>query len=291
MRSNKLCIPESSLRLLLLQESHGGGLMGHFVRDKTFATLSKNYFWPKMLRDVSNLTNRCPTCRKAKSKAQSHGLYMPLPTTFHPWEDINMHFILGLSRTKNGNDPVLVMVDTFSNMAHFIPDNKIDDASHVATFFCSEILKKVHEQTWATIERQVHRLTTKINVNKATMAFHPEDLSWLHLHKDHFAIEHKSKLLPRDEGQFKVLHGDEDFDPRSDLSQGRGDDTVYPRAIPMDPPSPPQVPQGPMTRAHTRAFETEVTSLLALLPYESCETWLLPQASVLCVLRCEGGRF
>ena len=123
------------------------------------------------------------------------------------------------------------------------------------------------------------------------MAFHPEDLSWLHLHKDHFAIEHKSKLLPRDEGQFKVLHGDEDFDPRSDLSQGRGDDTVYPRAIPMDPPSPPQVPQGPMTRARTRAFETEVTSLLALLPYESCETWLLPQASVLCVLRCEGDHF
>ena len=66
---------------------------------------------------------------------------------------------------------------------------------------------------------------------------------------------------------------------------------MYPRAIPMDPPSPPQVPQGPMTRARTRAFETEVTSLLALLPYESCETWLLPQASVLCVLRCEGDRF
>ena len=68
-------------------------------------------------------------------------------------------------------------------------------------------------------------------------------------------------------------------------------DTVYPRAIPMDPPSPPQVPQGPMTRARARAFETEVTSLLALLPYESCETWLLPQASVLCVLRCEGDHF
>ena len=36
-KANKLCIPESSLRLLLLQESHSGGLMGHFGRDKTFA--------------------------------------------------------------------------------------------------------------------------------------------------------------------------------------------------------------------------------------------------------------
>jgi hypothetical protein len=44
MRANKLCVPKSSLRLLLLQEAHGGGLMGHFGRDKTFATLSNKYF-------------------------------------------------------------------------------------------------------------------------------------------------------------------------------------------------------------------------------------------------------
>ena len=38
-KQNKLCIPESSLRLLLLQESHGGGLMGHFGRNKTYSML------------------------------------------------------------------------------------------------------------------------------------------------------------------------------------------------------------------------------------------------------------
>src|SRR6187401_1097410 len=64
-------------------------------------------------------------------------------------------------------------------------------------------------------------------------------------------------------------------------------DTVYPRAITMDPSSPRQVPKGPMTRARARALETEVTSLLALLPYDACETWSLPQTDVLCVLRCE----
>jgi hypothetical protein len=29
---NKLCVPASSVRLLFLQEVHGGGLMGHFGR-------------------------------------------------------------------------------------------------------------------------------------------------------------------------------------------------------------------------------------------------------------------
>ena len=135
MRAKKLCIPESSLRLLLLQEAHGGRLMGHFGRDKTFATLSKNYFWPQMFRDVSRFTNRCSTCCKAKSKAQSHGLYMPLPIPYQPWEDISMDFVLGLPRTQNGKDSVFVIVDRFSKMAHFIPCNKIDDASHIANLF------------------------------------------------------------------------------------------------------------------------------------------------------------
>ena len=140
MCANKLCIPESSLWLLLLQEAHGGGLMGHFGRDKTYATLSNKYFWPKMFRVVARFTNRCSTCHKAKSKAQSHGLYMPLPIPFQPWEDISMDFVLGLPRTKTGHDFVFVVVGIFSTMAHFIPCHKIDDASHIANLFCRDIL-------------------------------------------------------------------------------------------------------------------------------------------------------
>ena len=115
--------------------------MGHFGRDKTFATPSKSYFLPKMFRDVNHFTNRCSTCRKAKSKAQYHGLYMPLPIPYQPWEDISMDFVLGLPKTRNGKDSIFVVVDRFSKMAHFIPCHKIDDASHVANLFCREILR------------------------------------------------------------------------------------------------------------------------------------------------------
>ena len=51
-KANKLCIPESSLRLVLLKESHGGTLMGHFGRDKTYAMLATNYYWPRMKREI-----------------------------------------------------------------------------------------------------------------------------------------------------------------------------------------------------------------------------------------------
>ena len=100
MRANKLFVPDSSLRLLLFQEAHNRGRMGHFGHDKTIATLSFKYFWPKMFREVARFTNRCSTCRKANSQAQSHGLHMPLPIPYQLWEDINMDFVLGLPMTQ-----------------------------------------------------------------------------------------------------------------------------------------------------------------------------------------------
>ena len=57
-------------------------------------------------------------------------------------------------------------------------------------------LKKMHEDTRHTIERQVQRLVTKNNVNKHPMIFNIGDLVWLHLRKDRFPNERKSKLLP-----------------------------------------------------------------------------------------------
>jgi len=63
-RANKLCIPASSVRLLLLQEAHGGGLMGHFGVKKTEDVLATHFFWPKMRRDVERFVARCTTCQK-----------------------------------------------------------------------------------------------------------------------------------------------------------------------------------------------------------------------------------
>ena len=140
-RANKLCIPASSVRLLLLQEAHGGGLMGHFGAKKTEDVLAGHFFWPKMRRDVERLVARYTTCQQAKSRLYPHGLYMPLPVPSAPWVDISMDFVLGLSRTRKGCDSVFVVVDRFSKMAHFIPCHKTDDATNIADLFFREIVR------------------------------------------------------------------------------------------------------------------------------------------------------
>ena len=59
----------------------------------------------------------------------------------------------------------------------------------------------------------------------------------------------------------------------------------HPKIITMDLPTSPTTPLGPMTRAREKAIEDKVNSLLSKLPLSIHETWLLPQAETLCVIR------
>jgi hypothetical protein len=83
-RANKLCVPASSIYLLFLKEVHGGGLMGYFGVKKTEDILATHFFWLKMRRDVERYVSRCTTCKRAKSRLNPHGLYMPLPVPSVP---------------------------------------------------------------------------------------------------------------------------------------------------------------------------------------------------------------
>ena len=61
-RANRLCILVGFVRLLLLQEAHGGGLMEHFGAKKTEEVVSTHFFWPRIRRDVERYVARCATC-------------------------------------------------------------------------------------------------------------------------------------------------------------------------------------------------------------------------------------
>lgn len=78
-RANRLCIPVGSVCLLLLQEAHGGGLMGHFGAKKMEDVFTLHLFLPKMRRDVERFMARYTTCITLESSwfihASSHSFY------------------------------------------------------------------------------------------------------------------------------------------------------------------------------------------------------------------------
>lgn len=135
---SRLCIPECSLHLKLIQEFLGEG---HVGRDRTLQLMADTYFWPSLRRDVARFVERCVTCHKSKGHASNSGLYLPLPIPTQPWTDISMDFVMGLPRPQRGNDSIFVIIDRFSKMAHFIPCRKTTDAVQVSQLFFREIYR------------------------------------------------------------------------------------------------------------------------------------------------------
>jgi hypothetical protein len=140
-RGNHLCIPNCSMRENLLKEKHGGVLAGHFGHDKTFAKMNESYIWLGMREDVKSFIDRCRFCQHSKGRKQNAGFYQPLPIPEDPWEAISMDFVLGLPRMQRGFDSIFVVVDRFSNMAHFIPCQKTSDVTHITNLFFKEIIR------------------------------------------------------------------------------------------------------------------------------------------------------
>jgi len=57
-----------------------------------------------------------------------------------PWDDMSMDFIVAFPRTQRGEDAIMVAVDRFFKMAHFIPCHKTDDASYIAELYLRRLL-------------------------------------------------------------------------------------------------------------------------------------------------------
>ncbi|KAK1602125.1 hypothetical protein QYE76_017168 [Lolium multiflorum] len=176
-------------------------------------------------------------------------------------------------------------------------------------------IKKLHEETRATIQEHVLRQANRLNAKKKERVFEEGDLVWIHLRKERFPQERNSKLKPRGDGPFKVLkrinnnayvidiptskylvsntfnvsdlspyHGDEEEqESRTTLSQGGGDDAGWPSVT--SSPRPTSPPSGPMTRARAKAIHDKVNSLLTSLDLDTPLDGMLPHAETLCVIR------
>nr|GEU50124.1 RNA-directed DNA polymerase [Tanacetum cinerariifolium] len=78
--------------------------------------------------------------RKLLSHPQQYDYSVPLLVPIAPWEDVSLDFIIGLPRTQCQKDYIMVVVDRFSKMVHFIACHTTYDAVHVANLYFKEVV-------------------------------------------------------------------------------------------------------------------------------------------------------
>jgi hypothetical protein len=181
---NRMAIPKDKrLRTQILQEHHDINISGHFGIDKTYESLRRNYYWPKMGKDVYKFITTCDSCQRNKpSNQQPAGLLQPLNTPTRRWEQITMDFIVQLPVTRNNFDAIVVFVDRLTKKAIFCAANTSISAPEVAKIFFNNVFRyhglpkviisdrdtKFTSHFWKTLFEQ---LGTKLSMSTA---FHPQ---------------------------------------------------------------------------------------------------------------------
>src|SRR6202163_1415711 len=135
----RLYVPDGFRKEVLHQE-HDSRIAGHFGRERTLELITRNFYWSKLEDDVREYCNKCDSCQRTKTPRHAkHGLLHPLELPSSPWTYISVDFITDLPES-NGNRNIMVVVDRFTKMAHFIPTDK-REASTVARLFLNNVWK------------------------------------------------------------------------------------------------------------------------------------------------------
>ncbi|CAL1359601.1 unnamed protein product [Linum trigynum] len=69
----------------------------------------------------------------------------------------------------------------------------------------AEFVKNLHEKARLNIEMRMEQIMKNVNRNRKPRSFEVGDWVWVHLRKERFPHQRRSKLLPRSEGPFQVI--------------------------------------------------------------------------------------
>ncbi|SJK98309.1 uncharacterized protein ARMOST_01574 [Armillaria ostoyae] len=121
---NRVYVPRhSSLRGEIIAQSHDHITAGHPGIAKTRELVQREYWWPKIQKDVEAYIKGCETCQRTKTNTQAKSAPLhPNVIPTEPWTHISIDMVTGLP-DSNGHDALLAIVDRFSKAIILVPCN------------------------------------------------------------------------------------------------------------------------------------------------------------------------
>ncbi|WVZ67898.1 hypothetical protein U9M48_016915, partial [Paspalum notatum var. saurae] len=129
------------LQQQLITACHSSALGGHSGIPVTYRRMKQMFAWKGMKWTVQDYVRTCPVCQQAKpDRTKLPGLLAPLPVPTNAWQVISMDFVERLPLTSHANC-IMVIVDSFTKYAHFLPLRHPFTATSVAQLFLDNIYK------------------------------------------------------------------------------------------------------------------------------------------------------
>ena len=103
--------------------------------------VTRNYWWPGVIKEVGKYIDRCNACQYYKSRSEAlAGKLISNTIPEKPWSYILADFITKLPLAQD-YDAILVVCDCFSKIVHFIATIEKTSAEGLARLFRDHVWK------------------------------------------------------------------------------------------------------------------------------------------------------
>jgi len=139
LKKGRIYIPEGELRGEVIQLHHNTLVGGHRERWKMTELVTRNYWWPGIMKEVGRYVDGYDICQRYKNQSEAPaGKLMPNAIPEKLWSHISADFITKLPLAQ-GYDAILVVCDRFNKMVHFIATMEKTSAEGLAKLFQDQV--------------------------------------------------------------------------------------------------------------------------------------------------------
>jgi len=183
LKEGRVYVPkDEKLRVEIIRLHHDTLIAGHGRQWKMVELVTRNYWWPGVMKKVKEYVEGCDQCQRMKNRAEMPaGKLKPNQVPERPWQYISVDFITKLLVSK-GHDSILVVCDRFSKMSHFVATTEKTMAEGLVRLFRDNVWK-LHGLPESVISDRgpqfVAGMTKELNKilgieTKLSTAYHPE---------------------------------------------------------------------------------------------------------------------
>jgi len=140
LKKGKVYMPkDEALRVEIIRLHHDTPMGEHGGQWKTAEMVTRNFWWPGVTREVKRYMEGYNACQRNKNRTeQPAGKLMPNLIPDKAWIHISADFITKLLLVQ-GYDSILVVVDWFTKIAHFVSTTEKTTAEGLARLFRDNI--------------------------------------------------------------------------------------------------------------------------------------------------------